>query len=150
MLIQAGKYVLHTSQIVSAEPLASVGGRARWSVTLMNGKTIAVDDDSFSPEELCGTIVPAPPGLTLIEAFVDDHEGNRSIDYLRSAVIAFRVTPGRGEPSPIGARGEPLADSTNRDYAVMQPDGSCFGWEQVWPTFEEFAKHCEGMLWRRQ
>ncbi|MBE7203658.1 MAG: hypothetical protein INR70_38485 [Parafilimonas terrae] len=133
MLVQVGSHYLNTDHIVSIE-----GTATGWMMTLVTGKSMSFPIGSLDPDDLCGTIVPAPAGMMLVEALLPSEcDADREVRYRTSTVRAFRITEGTTAPVPIGAFGEPRS-RPNYDYAVLQPDGQCISWEQIWDDLDAF------------
>lgn len=138
MLIEIGATIINTDHIVSMDRIAGTDGAAQWSITLVTGKTIKVGASLIDEGRICGTIVPAPPGLTLVEAFLPSpKEDDRRVHFSSTPVIAFRIISPTAAPEPIGGMGEPLTKG-GYEYAVVQPNGPCFNWEQAWDSLDAF------------
>lgn len=151
MLVELGNYIVNTDYIVSAEDTAQSGSVRKIMATLTTGKTVAISESAtIAMGDLCGIVVPAPAGLTLIEAFVPP-EGKHGpkVNYWETTLIAFRILGGVRSPIPIGLRREPQT-TNGSEYAVIQPDGRCVGWELTWPDREAFVAHCEDLAERNR
>lgn len=136
-----GNRVVNTDHIVSIEP-ASDG---RWTVKLASGDAISSSDDLG---DLCSPIVPAPPGLLLVEAFVPGpSEPVGLVGYAETVIVAFRV-PNYAPPIPIGLQGEP---SVSADlFAVLQPGGQCVGPDGSWDSLADFKAQCCRLMQARR
>jgi hypothetical protein len=133
MLVQVGSRYVNTDHIVSIEDTPT--GR---SAMLVTGKSIPWPIGALDPDDLCGAIVPAPSGMMLVEALLPaEGDDDRVVRYRMSTVRAFRITDVTAAPVPIGGFGEPTTRS-NYEYAVLQPDGQCFGWERIWDSLDAF------------
>lgn len=137
MLIDLDGKIINTAHIVSMSASTGVRGGQQWSITFTTGEKITVLDQPSLGERVCGTIIPAPAGLTLVEAFspsADDED--QRVRFTSTVVLAFRVTGPWAAPEPIGCMGEPSRGTFG--YAVLQPDGSCSDWERVWDSLDAF------------
>ncbi|KQT55050.1 hypothetical protein ASG52_25125 [Methylobacterium sp. Leaf456] len=115
MLVEIGPHTINTDHIVSIESPA--GSEDQWIVTLVTGKSVTVDAGGFYPDSLCGVVVPAPPGLVLVEGFMPgEGEANQSVRYRHTPVIAFRVTIATDAPTPISL---PLDDGVRALVALL-------------------------------
>lgn len=151
MLVELGNRIVNTDHIVSAENTARSNTAQDVAVTLTTGETLKISKHPTTAlVDFCGAVVPAPPGLVLIEAFVPtESRPGPKVNYWETAVIAFRVLGGVQSPMPIGLRGEPQT-TNGSEYAVIQPDGRCVGWELTWPDREAFVAHCEDLAERNR
>lgn len=137
MLIDLGGNIINTAHIVSMSASADLRGERQWSITFTTGEKVTVPDHPSLSDLVCGIIVPAPAGLTLVEAFSPSpSDDDQRVRFVSTAVLAFRVTSPWAAPEPIGGFGEPVRGGFN--YAVLQPDGSCSNWERVWDSLDAF------------
>lgn len=127
-----GNSRVNADHIVSIEPKARGRDGSCWTVTLINGRTLESTDGL---EDCNGSIVPAPPGFVLVEAYPPGpSDPDRTVDYDITAIVAFRAF-GSGEPTPITLNGDP---PSGRVWAVIQPDGQCIGWGDTWDSLDTF------------
>lgn len=126
MLAMIGNRVINLDHVRDIEPILEAelppGYGPEVQVTFTSGATF---DGACNEHELrdfrglCGVIVPAPPGLVMVE--LEPVHGEVSGDFVSSPILAFRIE-GCGAPVPIAVKGEPWPSNA---VAVLYPDGTC-------------------------
>lgn len=129
MLIMLGNRLINLDHVRDIEPIPESelpprhGPEVR--VTFDDGETYDAGCDQPDLHDfrgLCGVIVPAPPGLAMVEQVPDfDGEGGTGVAYVSSPILAFRVV-GSGAPVPVAVKGDPWPSNP---VAVLYPDGTC-------------------------
>ncbi len=99
MLIQIDDRLINIDHVVSVTKHPSADDRPHWTVALT---TVRPSISPIHSTNLCGTAVPAPPGLVKIEAFFPEAGvDTRSVTYTTTTVVAFYIL-GTAAPTPIG------------------------------------------------
>jgi hypothetical protein len=131
---------INADHIARAEALPPRNGIAQgFAVTLSSGQRASVLISSVVMDDLRGTIVPAPPGFVVVEAFLPqpgDADRTVRLDTPRP-VIAFRVFETGTRPTPITADGQ-VGTGGNAHFAVRGPEGPWVGVEEEYATPAEF------------
>lgn len=138
--------IINTDHIVSAD----VPGQGRgFSVAFVDGRTERLSLPISDLDDLCGTIIPAPPGFAVIEVCVppaaEAADGVLCLD--PRSVIAFRIGGPSDRPVPITASG-PVSTSNGWTYAVRGPEGGWDGPDEDYASVEGFKAACERELAR--
>ena len=137
MLIPIGNRLINTDHIISVTEHQGTGDNLHWTVALSNGESFATP---YGLSDMCGTVVPAPPGLAMIEAFFPEPgDDAQAVTYATTTLVAFYVL-GAVAPTPIGLQGEVTGGDLR---AVIQPDGQCVAWDETWPDLAAFKAACE-------
>jgi hypothetical protein len=129
MLIMLGNRLINLDHVRDIEPISEEelppGHGPEVRVTFDDGETYDAgcdQPDLHDVRGLCGVIVPAPPGLVMVEQVPDfDSEGRTGVAYVSSPILAFRLV-GSGAPVPVAVKGDFWPSNP---VAVLYPDGTC-------------------------
>lgn len=142
MLIETTDGILNTDHVITAQVAPRSEGH-KSLIQFTDGSQRAVGIGLHALEAVCGVIVPAQPGFTVVQAYFPG-TGESGIVYSEQPVIAFRIGHGgtHDGPMPITAAGEPRA-SHNTRWTIRQPNGACFGPDESSDDLAEFKAACE-------
>ena len=133
--VEHGVFV-QTNQIETIEAVPSGDNKMpRTRVVFASGKSRVFESfaDRFAPH--IGSVVPAPPGYSLITSQAGDATDPDPYHHTLP-VVAFRIDGMSGGPlNPITDEGEPSEMSS---WALVRPDGTVVNWDRSFATVEQY------------
>lgn len=127
--------IVSTDQIAEIEEVPTGKPRGRIKVTFGDGRTRYLDRSIDGLRGYVGTVLPAPPGYSVIYGST---EGDVTT-FRSDAVIAFRyegVSIG-GPLAPITDEGEPSEFAT---WALVKPDGSVTDFDRTYEGLDAYME----------